>query len=242
MSLPAPSVSRRERPAKRALTRQGIVAAAVEILRSEGLAGLTMRRLAQSLDTGAASLYVYVRNTAELHAAVLDELLSGVDLAPVDADGNWHERLRRVLASYTVVLFAHPGLADSAMTARPCGPHALDLWEALLALLHEGGVPDDRAAWGVDLLLQIATATAAEHGARARAVDPGDEQDAVETAIRGASPDSHPRVAALAVELLSGEGADRLDWAFSVLIDGFQHTPRPAVADGAEPVVPPRKS
>jgi len=40
----------------------------------------------QELDTGAASLYVYVRNTAELHAAMLDELLGQVDLGPVTAD------------------------------------------------------------------------------------------------------------------------------------------------------------
>ena len=71
--------SRRERPAKPALTRAGIVAAAVEVMRSEGLERVTMRRLAQELDTGPASLYVYVANTAELHAAVLDELLG--DLA-----------------------------------------------------------------------------------------------------------------------------------------------------------------
>ena len=42
---------------------------------------MTMRRLADELDTGAASLYVYVRNTAELHAAVLDELLGSVELS-----------------------------------------------------------------------------------------------------------------------------------------------------------------
>ncbi|MFI5772078.1 hypothetical protein ACIA74_26820 [Streptomyces sp. NPDC051658] len=32
--------------------------------------------------------------------------------------------------------------------------------EAVLALLHEGHVPDAQAAWGVDVLLQVATATA----------------------------------------------------------------------------------
>ena len=44
-------------------------------MQAEGLDRVTMRRLAQELDTGAASLYVYVRNTAELHAAMLEELL-----------------------------------------------------------------------------------------------------------------------------------------------------------------------
>ena len=57
------------------------MAAAVEILQAEGLERVTMRRLAEKLDTGPASLYVYVRNTDELHAAILDELLGSVDLA-----------------------------------------------------------------------------------------------------------------------------------------------------------------
>ena len=69
-----PAASRRERPAKPALTREGIVAAAVGIMQAEGLDRVTMRRLAQELDTGPASLYVYLRNTAELHAAMLEEL------------------------------------------------------------------------------------------------------------------------------------------------------------------------
>src|ERR1700729_415650 len=100
-----PAGSRRERPAKPALTREGIVATAMRLMRAEGLDRVTMRRLAQELDTGAASLYVYVRNTAELHAAMLEELLGRVDLTPVAAPGDWHERLIQVLFSYTSILF-----------------------------------------------------------------------------------------------------------------------------------------
>ena len=87
-----PTASRRERPAKPALTRAGIVAAAVDIMQAEGLDRVTMRRLAQELDTGPASLYVYLRNTAELHAAMLEELLGRVDLTPVDGDGRLARR------------------------------------------------------------------------------------------------------------------------------------------------------
>ncbi|MFD3910957.1 TetR/AcrR family transcriptional regulator [Streptomyces sp. NPDC058603] len=229
---PAPR-SRRERPAKPALTYRGIVATAVRLMESEGLQRVTMRRLAQELDTGPASLYVYVANTAELHAAILEELLGAVDLSPAsaegddgDGEGDWRERLARLLGSYTHVLFAHPSLAHSALIARPSGPNYLALVEAVLSLLHKGGVPDAQAAWGVDVLLQVATANAAEHSARDRTAGAEAEHHALVAALRDASPDTHPRIAALGGDLTSGAPGQRLAWTFRMVINGTVTTPR----------------
>jgi AcrR family transcriptional regulator len=224
-----PVVSRRERPARPALTRAGIVAAAITVMQAEGLDRVTMRRLAQELDTGAASLYVYVRNTAELHAAMLDELLAAVDLSPVTAAGDWRDRLIAVLWSYTRILFEQPGLAPSVLVTRPSGPAYLSLAEGILVLLSAGQVPGDRAAWAVDLLLHFATSTAAEQGTRQRALDAPDEEDALAAALRAAPAATYPYLAALgADELMSGPGPDRLTWGFNVLISGILQTPRPA--------------
>jgi AcrR family transcriptional regulator len=231
--------SRRERPAKPALTREGIIGTAVTLMRAEGLDRVTMRRLAQQLDTGAASLYVYVHDTAELHAAVLDEMLGAVDLAPAGAEGDWRDRLVRVLTSYTAVLFEHPGLARSALVARPFGKHYLKLVEALLALLAEGGVPAGQAAWGLDLLLQFATATAAEQSTRHRSPGAREEMDALDAAVRDASPATHPHLAAMGRDLLSGTGRSRLAWGFHVLIGGIAHTPRPGATPSADTAAAP---
>ncbi|ALO97903.1 TetR-family transcriptional regulator [Streptomyces hygroscopicus subsp. limoneus] len=224
--------SRRERPAKPALTREGIIAAAVAILRAEGLRKVTMRRLAQELDTGPASLYVYVRNTDELHAAVLDELLGTIGPAP--AEGTWRERLERVLTGYTAMLLEHPTLARSALTARPSGPHYLRLVETLLELLQAGGVPLAQAAWGVDLLLQHATATAAEHAGE----EPQGDWQAAARALREAPAATHPHIAAGADALLSGTPGARLSWAFQTLINGIERTavPNPVPTDALSPV------
>ena len=218
--------SRRDRPAKPALTRAGIVAAAVEIMRAEGLPKVTVRRLAQDLDTGPASLYVYFRNTAELHAAILDELLGTVP--PPPAEGDWRDRLEKVLADYTVMLFQHPSLARSALVARPRGQHYLNLVEALLALLDEGGVPPAQAAWGLDILLQFGTATAAEQGTRAESMDAEDEWDAMLRALHTTSAITHPHVTALASLLVSGGPGQRLSWGLRMLINGILATPVPA--------------
>ncbi|WP_055489874.1 TetR/AcrR family transcriptional regulator [Streptomyces sp. TP-A0356] len=223
---PAPR-SRRERPAKPALTRDGIVDTAVGLMRTEGLDRVTMRRLAQELDTGPASLYVYVRNTAELHAAVLDRLLGEVDLSPADASGDWRERLIRLLTSYVEVLFEHPALARAALAARPSGENYLELVEAILALLAEGGLTPEQASWGLDLLLQFATASAAEHSTRGETPEAQDDWDALTRALLDASPDRHPQIAALGAVLLAGTGEARLTWGFQVLISGIQAAPEP---------------
>ncbi len=220
--MPTPQ-SRRERPAKPALTREGIVDAAVLLMEREGLQRVTMRRLAEALDTGPASLYVYVANTAELHAAILDRLLGRVDLA-AHSGADWRERLNAVLASYEQVLFAHPALAQSALTARAAGKNYLALLESLLALLAEGGVPDRQAAWGVDLLLQRSTASAAEHSAQRE--DSHAERDwaQLRQALATASPDTLPHVRAQADNLISGAPAERRRWSIDTLLNGILAT------------------
>ncbi|WP_433443975.1 TetR/AcrR family transcriptional regulator [Nonomuraea sp. CA-141351] len=218
--------SRRERPAKPALTHAGIIATAVRLMEAEGLKRVTMRRLAQELDTGPASLYVYVANTAELHAAILDEMLADVDLSPVTAEGDWRDRLAAVLGSYTLVLFRNPSLANSALVARPSGPHYLALLEAILALLQAGGVPDGQAAWGVDVLLQVATATAAEQSVRDHDISAEDEHNALVQALRDVSAETHPRIAALGDDIVSGTPEQKLAWIFRAVINGTRVTPR----------------
>ena len=66
--------STRDRPAKAPLSVGAIVDAALAILKSDGLEAVTMRRVAAALDTGAASLYVYVSGREGLQLAMLDRV------------------------------------------------------------------------------------------------------------------------------------------------------------------------
>ncbi|EWM19381.1 TetR/AcrR family transcriptional regulator [Kutzneria sp. 744] len=225
----ADTYNRRERPAKPALSRDGIVATALAVMRSEGMEKVTMRRLAKELDTGPASLYVYVKDTEELHAAMLDELLGGVELDP-GPDGDWRARLWRVMTSYRRVLFDHPGLARVALVARLSGPNYLAVIEAVLARLAEGGMPRAQAGWTVDLLMLVATASAVEQGTR-RASGAAADHDLMISALLGASAQTYPNIAAHAVELTGGPAASRSRWMFDVLLSGAFGTPTPGEGD-----------
>jgi AcrR family transcriptional regulator len=216
-------VSRRTRPAKSPLSQEAIVSTALDLLSREGMAGLSLRKVAAALDTGAASLYVYVANLDELHALVLDRALGEVVL-PSSREGDWRDSLRAVLRSYFQVLYDRPGLAQVALSTIPSGPNMVELTEALLDLLQQGGVELDRAAWAVDLLVLHTSAIAAERDNRR-----GDDEIALgraQEALGSVSPEEHPHIHALGAELFSGEQS-RYDWALDVLINGVLSTPRP---------------
>lgn len=227
-SLPPPR-SRRERPAKPALTRQGIIDVALTILRDEGLHKVTMRRIAEALDTGPASLYVYVHNTTDLHVQLLDALLATIPES-LPAEGTWRDRVKLVLERYSSILFAYPEIARMALVMHPSGPHYLALVEQLLALLHEGDMPDREAAWVVDLLLLQATASAAEHSTRRASTRASTEDSTLVATIAAIDPRIYPSLARIGSELFSGSGQDRFFWSIDVLLSGAFAAPRPVPA------------
>jgi len=222
---PREIVGRRTRPAKAPLSRDVIVSTALDILERDGLAGLSLRRVATALDTGAASLYVYLANLDELHALMLDAALAAVQL-PKARGLPWRNRLKKFLLSYLQVLYERPGLAQLAMSTIAAGPNSLRIWEGMLVLLTEGGVEDGKAAWGVDLLILYVTAIAAEQS-NWRGQDQG--LGRVKSALSAVSKDEFPLVFAIKETLLSG-GNNRAEWALDAIIDGLLGARKPSAS------------
>ena len=220
--------SRRERPAKPALTRAGIVSAAVAVMKADGLERVTMRRLAQELDTGPASLYVYFRSGAALQAAILDDFLGSLVLPAREEPGGWADRLIEALWSYSKLLVEHPSLARSALVSRPSGANYLSFVDYLLDALEDGGVTAPQRAWGVDPLLLFATALAVEHSEHGRSKGAPREWDELVSAIQSATPATYPAIAAVGgATLMSGSTRDRFQWGVRVLLAGIAAIPLP---------------
>ena len=72
--------SNQRKPARAPLTQDLIVDTALAVLAEEGIEAVTMRRVAQGLDTGPASLYAHVSNKEELHELMADRVLGEVPL------------------------------------------------------------------------------------------------------------------------------------------------------------------
>jgi AcrR family transcriptional regulator len=229
MSSDAAPRSRRDRPAKPALSREAIVDASLAIVREEGIDALSMRRLAQALDTGPASLYVYVANRDELWDLVFDAAGAAIETEPTDP-ARWREQLHR-LASRMVDLMVveYPGLARLAMARIPVGENSMRVAESMMSLLKAGGASDQAAAYAGDLISMYITAIAFEQSLHATLYkDPEHEAREIQRiAERFASldPERYPTIAALREDMTRGDERERFALGLDVLINGLLQTP-----------------
>ena len=86
--------------------------------KSDGLEAVTMRRVAAALDTGAASLYVYVSGREGLLQAMLDRVTATIELEAPDP-ARWRAQLHSLLRRMHQALVAHPGMAALTLEDPP---------------------------------------------------------------------------------------------------------------------------
>ncbi len=221
MESPPRPRSTRDRPAKAPLGEDVILDAAMRVLREEGLDAVTMRRLASELDTGPASLYVYIRNRDELLNALFDRVGGMVELEEPDP-ARWRDQVHRLVDGLLAVMEAHRGIARVAVANVPTGENALRVADNLMGLLLAGGVTPRDAAWACDILPLIATAAAVE---TATYQERGDEQDAIagelEAVFTTLSAERFPNLARYGEELVAGSGDERFHFAIDTFLDGL---------------------
>jgi len=136
------------------LNRKAIVAAASRILDDGGLDGFTMRRVADALGTGPASLYWHVGSKDGLLDLIFEEVI-GEQQVP-DADpGRWQEQLKDVARTMRATILHHRDIVRISIGRVPMGPNALRYSDRVLAILRTGGASDRLAVLGHHLLTSI---------------------------------------------------------------------------------------
>ena len=219
-------------PVRQPLTREAITGAALRIVDDEGLAQLSMRRLAQELGVAAASLYGHVSGRDEVLELLLNRVASEVDRPAYNA-GNWQSQLRTFLRSLRSTLAAHNDLAGAAIGNIPTGPNWMRMVDYLLGLLITGRVPTASAAYASDLLVEVAITDAYESAlfaARSRR-QPTYFAD-LTTYLAELPAQEFPHIAALVEHLTAGGGASsdaRFEFALNLLLQSLTRAPPPAV-------------
>jgi AcrR family transcriptional regulator len=182
-----------------------------------------MRRVARALDTGAASLYVYVSGREGLLAAMLDRVTATIELEPPDPS-RWRVQLHSLLVRMRQALVDHPGIAAMTLADPPTTESILLLTENLLGILLAGGLDPQDAAWACDIFVTLVSGIASEDDVR-RARGHGDRgrQEHVDTlysTFAGLPSDRFPLIAAHAAQMVAGDGAERFRFAIDVVLDG----------------------
>jgi AcrR family transcriptional regulator len=134
---------RRERSARGrrpTLTVDAIVAAAVELADTSGLAALSMRTLAERLNAGTMSLYTHVPGKAELIDLMLDTVLGETDRS--DPGGSWRERLEHVARENLALYHRHPWMLELVTFRPPLGPGLFAKYDHELRALEGIGLTD----------------------------------------------------------------------------------------------------
>jgi len=128
----------RKSPLDRApLSRERVLDGAVAVADSGGIAGLTIRSLAEQLGVKPMSVYHYVANKDEILDGIVDFVFSQIELP--SANGEWRAEISRRARSARAVLRQHPwaiGLLESRTNP---GPATLRHHNAVLGALRSGG-------------------------------------------------------------------------------------------------------
>jgi AcrR family transcriptional regulator len=211
--------------ARRSLSREVIVAAALRILRAEGIDALSMRRVAAELDTGAASLYAHVAHKDELLELLLDEVAGEIPLPEPDPE-RWQDQIRGIWTAAHAVLARNRDIARVAIGRIPLGPKALRVTEVSMAVLRAGGVPPRAVAWAVDVVGLYVAANAvegAEYVVQQRAGrDPAEYLSQVQDHFAALPAERYPVIAALRGEMTSGSGDERFSFGLDMIIRGLE--------------------
>lgn len=205
------------------LTRDRVLAVALDVLDDAGLDRLTMRRLSAALGVETGATYWHFRSKQELLEHMADALLADVAIGLPD-DRPWDElvptlarRLRRALLS------RRDGARLFSGRFFPL-PNALAYGEALAGQLARAGLDPRSAAWAGDTLTYYVVAHVTEEQLTTALPDGGEAARARLDA--GLDPQWHPHLVAARSDLAAADPDEHFEHGLALVLAGIRETAR----------------
>lgn len=221
------------------LSHDRIVSVAIELADRDGLEAVSMRRVADRLETGPASLYRHLANRDDLVATMVDHV-TGRHEYPDATDLDWRTCMHLLARQDYTTFLAHPWLLTATSTATPpFGTASLAAMEWALTALTQLRLPPHDAGRAVMTINHYVQGTArvvlGERPAGA-GPDPGRNW---QQRLRNADLGDFPLLRELISDRLPDEDRDWFEDGLDVILDGIQAR-QPAL--GAAAVSPPPRS
>ena len=200
------------------LNQQLLIETAVSIAQAEGLAAVTMRRLASATGKAPMTLYSHVPNKESLLVLIADAVLSKIAIPT----GEWDDALAELCLATWREMGKVPGLAPFVWAHVPYlqTPHGLRLADASLALLMRGGFQPADAGRALESLMTYVTGDVERHQARRTPAQVPARQ------LKG-----FPNLQALQAALRArrrptGDPEEEFSYGLALLIEGLRRDPR----------------
>jgi AcrR family transcriptional regulator len=211
---------------KQPLSRDAIVDAAIKVLDAEGVDALTIRRLADELGTGPATLYWHIKGKHELGELVYDRIMGEIELPEPDPS-RWQEQLKQLARRAYRILRSHKDAARLSLGTIPVGPNGLAVMDWSLGLLMAAGIDKAVAAYIGDLMGRYLDASVLDQPAA------DDEQRDEMFAMlhgyfAGLPVERFPNVTALAGEMFEMDDEERFELGLEILMRGVETYAKPA--------------
>ncbi len=206
--------ARPTRGPKPSMSLDRIAAAAVAVADAEGLAAVSMQRVAADLGVTKMALYRYLPGKAELVALMVERALGPAPELPGDG---W----RAELAGWTRALLAgyvrHPWTLVATVGARPVGPHELDWTERALAALADTPLSGGERLDAIVLLVGHARMLAEQAASRRSEAD----LTAAMAAVLAERPDRFPHLAAAMAAATPDDQDQAFGFGLDRILDGI---------------------
>jgi AcrR family transcriptional regulator len=198
-------------------TTDEIAAAALEIVDTAGLSGLSMRSLAAALGTGPMTVYNYVADKEGLEELVVAAVVAEVRLP--DPTDDWQHDAYAIADAMWRGIRAHPAAIALVLTRRTLSATGFAAADALIATLGRAGLSDrDRlAAFHAVLGFVVGAAQSELAGPLTRGRDAADAADR----IRSLADATYPNIEELSKVAMQTTVDEDFDRGLRMLIDGI---------------------
>jgi AcrR family transcriptional regulator len=215
------------------ITRELVLATALELIDRDGADALSMRRLGAALDRDPMILYRHAPGKAALLDGVVEIVLSQLKVDPADPD--WAAQLRTVARDYRALALAHPNVVPLLVTRPLATPLALRPrgtlrpLEDILALLTRAGFSGPDALHVYRALFGFLNGHVLNE-LQELVENPNETDDLLRLGLHRLPLSEFPLLRGLAHTLASYDGAAELERGLDILLTGLATALTPAPA------------
>jgi AcrR family transcriptional regulator len=194
---------------------------ALRLVDEVGVQALTLRMLADALDSGTATLYRHFAGKDELLAHVADRVLGEVPVPTEVPHGlSWREAVERGADAFYRTVRRHPNVLPLLVAQVPVGPHGLVNRERTLSLLLSYGFPVELAARALTAIGHYVIGFAIQqHGPGA----PRPEDEVLlRDYYRSLDPATYPATTAAADDLTGVPLEEEFRFGLGLVLDGLE--------------------